>query len=81
MTRQEIIDTTNEFLIDEIEVEKDSIAEDSRLKDDLGIDSLDFVDIAVIVERKFGFKIKAEEMMSVQTLGEFYNYIDSKINR
>jgi acyl carrier protein len=81
MTRQEIIDTTNEFLIDEIEVEKESIAEDSRLKDDLGIDSLDFVDIAVIVERKFGFKIKAEEMMSVQTLGEFYNYIDSKINR
>jgi acyl carrier protein len=81
MTRQEIIDTTNEFLIDEIEVEKDSIAEDSRLKDDLGIDSLDFVDIAVIVERKFGFKIKAEEMMSVQTLGEFYNYIDSKINQ
>jgi len=81
MTRQEIIDTTNEFLIDEIEVEKESIAENSRLKDDLGIDSLDFVDIAVIVERKFGFKIKAEEMMSVQTLGEFYNYIDSKINR
>jgi acyl carrier protein len=81
MTRQEIIDTTNEFLIDEIEVEKESIAEDSRLKDDLGIDSLDFVDIAVIVERKFGFKIKAEEMMSVQTLGEFYNYIDSKINQ
>jgi acyl carrier protein len=81
MTRQEIVDTTNEFLIDEIEVENENIAEDSRLKDDLGIDSLDFVDIAVIVERKFGFKIKAEEMMSVQTLGDFYNYIDSKINK
>jgi acyl carrier protein len=81
MTRQEIVDTTNEFLIDEIEVEKETIAEDSKLKDDLGIDSLDFVDIAVIVERKFGFKIKAEEMMTVQTLGEFYNYIDSKINK
>ncbi len=80
MTKEEIIKTTNEFLVEEIEVEQDNIAEDSRLKDDLGIDSLDFVDIAVIVERKFGFKIKAEEMMSVQTLGEFYNYIDSKIN-
>lgn len=80
MTREEIINITNEFLIEEIEVEKDNIAEDSRLKDDLGIDSLDFVDIAVIVERKFGFKIKAEEMMAVHTLGEFYNYIDSKVN-
>ena len=80
MTREEIIATTNEFLVEQIEVEKENIAADSRLKDDLGIDSLDFVDIAVVVERIFGFKIKAEEMMSVQTLGEFYNYIDSKIN-
>ena len=80
MTKEDIIATTNEFLVEEIEVEKESIAADSRLKDDLGIDSLDFVDIAVIVERKFGFKIKAEEMMSVQTLGDFYNYIDSKVN-
>lgn len=80
MTREDITKITNEFLVEEIEVEKESIADDSRLKDDLGIDSLDFVDIAVIVERKFGFKIKAEEMMSVQTLGEFYNYIDSKVN-
>jgi len=80
MTREDITKITNEFLVEEIEVEKENIADDSRLKDDLGIDSLDFVDIAVIVERKFGFKIKAEEMMSVQTLGEFYNYIDSKVN-
>jgi len=80
MTREDITKITNEFLVEEIEVEKENIADDSRLKDDLGIDSLDFVDIAVIVERKFGFKIKAEEMMSVQTLGEFYNYINSKVN-
>ena len=80
MTRQEIIDTINEFLIEEIEIEEENIAEDAKLKDDLGIDSLDFVDIAVIVERKFGIKIKAEEMTSVRTLGDFYNYVDSRLN-
>ena len=80
MTRQEIIDTINEFLVEEIEIEEENIAEDAKLKDDLGIDSLDFVDIAVIVERKFGIKIKAEEMTSVRTLGDFYNYVGSRLN-
>ena len=81
MTRKEITEIIDEFLIEEIEIEEANISEDAKLKDDLGIDSLDFVDIAVIVERKFGIKIKAEEMTAVKTLGDFYNYIDSRLNR
>ncbi|HRN16647.1 MAG TPA: acyl carrier protein, partial [Xylanibacter oryzae] len=49
------------------------------LKEDLGIDSLDFVDIVVIVEKKFGFKIKPEEMAGITTLEEFCDYIQSKV--
>ena len=45
----------------------------------MGIDSLDFVDIVVIVEKNFGFKIKPEEMASVATLADFYDYIESKV--
>lgn len=79
-TRDEIITTVNNFLVEEIEVDSELLKEDALLKDDLGIDSLDFVDIVVIVERNFGFKIKPEEMADVRTLGQFYDYIDSKIN-
>lgn len=79
MTREEIVEITNEFLIEEIEVEPNAISETASFKDDLGIDSLDFVDIVVIVEKKFGFKIKAEEMGGVANLGDFYNYILSKV--
>ena len=60
MNRAEIEDKVREFLIEDLEVEEDVIAPEAKLKDDLGIDSLDFVDIVVIVERKFGFKIKPE---------------------
>jgi acyl carrier protein len=81
MTREEIIKITNDFLIDEIEVDPGAIGENSSFKDDLGIDSLDFVDIVVIVEKKFGFKIKAEEMGGVTTLGGFYDYIEKKVNK
>jgi acyl carrier protein len=50
------------------------------LKEDVGIDSLDFVDIVVIVEKNFGFKIKPEEMAGVVTLKDFYDYIEKKVN-
>lgn len=79
MTREEIVKTVNEFLVEEIEIEKDAINDDARLIEDLGIDSLDFVDIVVIVERHFGFKIKPEEMKDVRTLSQFYDYIESKL--
>jgi acyl carrier protein len=79
MTRSEIEKITNDFLVDEIEIDENVLKPEALLKDDLGIDSLDFVDIVVIVERNFGFKIKAEEMASVTTLEAFYDYIENKL--
>ena len=79
MTRNEIEEKVREFLIDDLEIDEDKIKGDAMLKDDMGIDSLDFVDIVVIVEKKFGFKIKPEEMKSVKTLTQFYDYVASKV--
>mgnify|MGYP003445217511 CR=1 FL=1 len=80
MTRAEIEEKVNDFLIEEIEIEKDALERDALLTKDLGVDSLDFVDIVVIVERTFGFKIKPEDMKEVKTLNDFYNYIETKVN-
>lgn len=79
MTRTEIEHEVRAFLIDDLEIDEEKISNDAKLKDDLGIDSLDFVDIVVIVERKFGFKIKPEEMAGVTTLQQFCDYIESKV--
>lgn len=81
MTRKEIIEIVNEFLVEEIEIEASALNEEALLNEDLGIDSLDFVDIVVIVERNFGFKIKPEEMANVKTLGQFYDYIEEKLKK
>jgi len=78
MTRTEIDKKVKQFLIDDLEVEEEKIAPDAKLKDDLGIDSLDFVDIVVIVERLFGFKIVPEELAGVTTLQQFCDYIERK---
>ena len=79
MDRKEIDEKVREFLIDDLEIDEEKIAPEALLKDDLGIDSLDFVDIVVIVERRFGFKIKPEEMADVKTLSQFCDYIESKV--
>jgi acyl carrier protein len=78
MTREEVDAKVKKFLMEEIEVEEARIVPEALLKDDLGIDSLDFVDIVVIVEHNFGFKIKPEEMADVRTLKQFCDYIASK---
>lgn len=80
MTRQEIEEKVKAFLIDDLEIDEDKIFDDAKLKDDMGIDSLDFVDIVVIVEKNFGFKIKPEDMVGVTTLSEFCDYIEKKVN-
>ena len=80
MTRQEVEEKVNDFLIEDLEIDEVKIAPEATLKGDLGIDSLDFVDIVVIVESNFGFKIKPEEMAGVATLKQFYDYIESKVN-
>lgn len=79
MDRNDIKRTVCAFLADEIEIDEAKLVDDARLKEDLGIDSLDFVDIVVICEREFGFKIKPEEMRNVKLLGQFYDYIESKL--
>lgn len=80
MTREEIEAKVREFLIEDIEVDENQIVPDAKLKEDLGIDSLDFVDIVVVVEKKFGFKIKQEEMVGVDTFSKFCDYIERKVN-
>ena len=75
MTEQEIINKVNALLVEEFEIAEELLTPEALLKQDLEIDSLDFVDIVVLIDREFGFKPQASELKNVKTLGEFYNYI------
>lgn len=79
MKREEIIEKVNDFLIDEFEIEESALQLDAHLINDLGIESLDFVDIVVIIEKEFGFKVKREEITKVRTLNDLYSYIEEHI--
>ncbi len=80
MDKKKIIEKVNRFLTNEIEIEEDLISPNANLIKDLGIDSLDIVDIIVIIESEFGIRIKSEEFKDVKTLQDFYDFIFDKIN-
>ena len=78
MNRTDIIRITNQFLSEEFEISEEKLQPEALLKNDLKIDSLDFVDIAVEVENQFHFKVTPDEMKQVSTLGEFYDMIEKR---
>ena len=80
MEREEIDQKVKDFLVEEFEIDEAKILPEARLREDLGIDSLDFVDIVVIVDRTFGFRIVPEELKEVVTLRDFCDYIERKTN-
>ena len=80
MNRQEIENAVKQFLVEDLELDAENIKPEARLKEDIGIDSLDFVDIVVIVEERFGFRIRPEEMKGIKTFVEFCDYIEKRLN-
>lgn len=81
MKREEIDHKVKDFLVSEFEIDEALIKPEARLREDIGIDSLDFVDIIVIVDREFGFRIVPKELENVVTLEDFCHYIDTKVNK
>ncbi len=66
----------NEVLVEEFELEPDDIRPEATLYDDLGLDSLDSVDMVVALERAFDTKLKDEESIrKVRTVGDLYDLI------
>ena len=61
MERKEIEEKVKHFLIEDLEIDEDKIAPGAKLKDDLGIDSLDFLDIVFAIDKEFGIKVPLEK--------------------
>ena len=79
MTKEEIIERINGFLVDEFEVDAEKINPDANLRETLGLDSLDYVDLVVIIESNFGFKVVAEDFINIHTFQNFYDYVNRKV--
>ncbi len=77
--KAEVISHINGFLADEFEVDIDTIQPEANLAQTLNLDSLDYIDLVVMTESNFGFKVKAEDFPGIKTFSDFYNYVTAKL--
>jgi acyl carrier protein len=80
MKNEEIIEKIRTFLVEEFEVEPEKISPEANLKETLGLDSLDYIDLVVVIESNFAFKVKPEDFTGITTYQDFCNYVISKVN-
>lgn len=79
MTDQEIINLINTSLAEEFELDPSVMTPEANLYEELGLDSLDTVDMVIVLERAFGMKIRDEqEIRQIRTLGDIHRFIISK---
>jgi acyl carrier protein len=78
MESQITIERINSILADEFEIEQDIITAEAPLRETLDLDSLDFVDLVVLIEANFGFKVEPDDLRELLTFRNLYDYILDK---
>jgi acyl carrier protein len=80
MNIEEIIEKVNEILVDEFEVELDTIQPEANLRETLNLDSLDYVDLVVSIESISGVKLGEADFKEIVTFKDFYQVLFKKIS-
>ena len=79
MTREQIIADVKAEIVEEYEVEESVITPDAPIYQTLELDSLSLVDLISIVQVKFGVLIPKNEIASIKTFNDLYDYIEARV--
>lgn len=79
MTDQEIIEIIDSSLAEEFELDRTEMTPEASLFTQLGLDSLDLVDMVIVLENAFGMKIREDtSLREIRTLGDIHAYVIRK---
>ena len=79
MTDQETVELINSSLAEEFEFDLAAMTPETTLFEDMGLDSLDVVDLVIVLESAFGMKIREEEAIrKIRTLGDIHSFVIEK---
>ena len=70
MTDQQILEKLKAILAEAFEITPERVTPDARLFDELELDSIDAVDLAIKLQEMTGKRIKPEEFKTVRTVGD-----------
>ena len=80
MIDQALINKINSVLAEEFEVDVEKIVPEAPLIQTLDLDSLDLVDMVVLIEHNFGFTVVAKDFVGIKTFNDFYHFINNRLN-
>ena len=74
-----MFENIKKIIADQFDVDIEEISVETSLRDDLGADSLDLLDLVMALEDEYNIEIDVEEELnSIQTVGDVEEYIKSK---
>ncbi|MDQ1437893.1 MAG: acyl carrier protein [Acidimicrobiaceae bacterium] len=79
MQRDEILGTVREVAVEVLGVEADAVVESASLKDDLGADSLDLVEVVMALEERLDITIPEEDLEGIKTVGQAVDVVSAKL--
>ena len=76
MTEEDVIRLTNEVFEKSFEIAPERLKPEAHIFNDLGLDSLDIVDLVVALQKQFSVTIRDDaRIRDIRTLGDVYNFI------
>ena len=78
--KQELFLRVRDLLAREFSIQnKEEIKPESRIKEDLGLDSIDAIQVVMDLEQEFGFEIPDEDSEKIFTVGQIIEYLSTKL--
>jgi acyl carrier protein len=79
MTEAEVIKIINESMVEEFELDPEAMVPEARLVNDLEMDSLDFIDLVIVLQNAFDVKLRDDpNVREIRTLGDLHILIVNK---
>ena len=79
MTEAEIIKIINDSMVEEFELDPEAMVPEANLVNDLEMDSLDFVDLVIVLQNAFDVKLRDDpNVREIRTLGDLHILILNK---
>lgn len=73
-----MLEQLKELICEYADVKAEEISEDTNIKEDLALDSLSLLNLAVAIESEFGLEVSDEDAMKLETVADVMELIESK---
>jgi len=78
MSKEETFDRVKSFLVQSFEIDPAAIVPTAHLIDDLDLDSIDAIDLAVVLEEQTGLDITEQELMQIRVVQDVVDLVHRK---